>query len=119
MSGSIPLWVHYLPASTGIDVIPLPYVHVPSEVCSQITLPVVFTPILSGPSSRHPWYKLQLPIFPPQGSFTGKSSGDCLTIFLLWHPLFITSNRGSLAWGGAGTPVPCMMAAHTQVNANL
>ena len=27
----------------GIDVVPLPYVHVPLEVCSQITLPVLFT----------------------------------------------------------------------------
>ena len=77
------------------------------------------SPILSGCSSRHPWYKLQLPIFPPQGSFTGRSFGDHLTIFLLCHPLFITSNRGSLAWGGAGTPVLHMMAAHTQGNANL
>ena len=41
--GSIPLWVHYLPASMGIDVIPLPYICVPSEICSQIALPVVFT----------------------------------------------------------------------------
>ena len=43
VGGSIPLLVHYPPASTGIDIIPLPYVHVPLEVCSQITLPVVFT----------------------------------------------------------------------------
>ena len=77
------------------------------------------SPILSGHSSRCPQQKLQLPIFPPQGSFTGRSWGDCLTTFLLWHPLFFTSYRGSLAWGGAGTPVPCMMAAHTQGNANL
>ena len=77
------------------------------------------SPILSGCSSRCPWYKLQPPIFPPQGSFTGRSSGDCLTIFLLWCPLFITSNRGSLVWGGAGTPVLCMMVAHTQGNTNL
>ena len=33
-----------------IDVIPLPYVHVPSKVCSQITLPMVFT---------HPQWTLQ------------------------------------------------------------
>ena len=26
---------------------------------------------------------------------------------------------GSLAWGGAGTPVPCMMVVHTQGNSNL
>ena len=77
------------------------------------------SPILSGCSSRCPWQKLQLPIFPSQGSFTGRSSGDCLTIILLWHPLSFTSCRGSLVWGGAGTPVPCMTAAHTQRNANL
>ena len=77
------------------------------------------SPILSGCSGRHPWYKLQLPIFPPQGSFTGRSLGDCLAIFLLWHPLFITSYRGSLTRDGAGMPVLCMMAAHTQGNAYL
>ena len=71
-------------------------------------------PILSGCSGRCPWQKLQLPVFPPQGSFIGRSLGDCLTTFLLWHPLSFTSYRGSLAWGGAGTPVPCMMAAHTE-----
>ena len=71
------------------------------------------SPILSGCSSRHPLQKLQLPIFPPQGSFTDSSSGDHLTFFLLWWPLLFTSYRGSLAWGGAGTPVPCITAAHT------
>ena len=77
------------------------------------------SPILSGCSGRHPLEKPQLPVFPPQGSFTGRSSGDHLTTFLLWCPLFITSDRGSLAWGGAGTPVLCMTAAYTQENANL
>ena len=57
--------------------------------------------------------------FPPQGSFTGRVLGDCLAILLLWYPLIITSYGGSLAWGGAGTPVLCMMVAHTQGNANL
>ena len=57
--------------------------------------------------------------FPPQGSFTGRSLGDCLAIFLLWGPLIITSYGGSLAWGGDGTPFPCMTVAHTQENANL
>ena len=46
------------------------------------------SPILCGCSSRHPWQKLQLPVFPPKGSFTGRSLGDHLTTFLLWHPLF-------------------------------
>ena len=77
------------------------------------------SPVLSGCSSRCPWQKPQLPISPPQGSFTGRSLGDCLTTFLLWCPLFSTSYRGSLTWGGVGTPVLCMMVAHTQGNANL
>ena len=74
------------------------------------------SPVLSGCSSRCPWSKLQLPIFPPQGSFHGRSLGDHLAILLLWHHLFFTSWGGSLAWGGTGTPVPCMMVAHTQGN---
>ena len=76
------------------------------------------SPILSGCSSRCPWQKPQLPIS-LQGSFTGRSLGNLLTTFLLWHSLFFTSYRGSLARGEAGTPLPCMMAAHTQGNANL
>ena len=58
------------------------------------------SPILSGCSSRYPRQKPQLSIFPPQGSFTGRSSDDCLTTFLSLHPLSFTSYRGSLAWGG-------------------
>ena len=34
------------------------------------------SPILGGCSGRCPWEKPQLPIFPPQGSFTGRSLGD-------------------------------------------
>ena len=93
------------------------YISLPGSAAKSLYL--WSSPGLSGHSSRHPWSKPQLPIFPPQGSFTGRSLGDCLAIFLLWHPLIITSYGGSLAWGGAGTPVPCMMVAHTQGNANL
>ena len=75
--------------------------------------------ILSGCSSRHPQSKPQLPIFPPQGSFSGRSLGDHLAILLLWCSPVITSCGGSLAWGGACTPLPCMTVAHTQGNANL
>ena len=63
VSGIIPLLDHYLPASMGIDIVPLPYIHVPSEVCSQITLPVVFP----HPQCTLQWmsmYKPQLPVFP-------------------------------------------------------
>ena len=77
------------------------------------------SPILSGCSGRCPWQKLQLPIFPLQGRFTGGSLGDHLTIFLLCWPLSFTSGRGSLVKGRAGTPVPCMTAACTQGNTNL
>ena len=77
------------------------------------------SPILSGHFGRHPQSKPQLPIFPPQGSFTGRLLGDCLAIFLLWCPLIITSHGGSLAWGQTGTPVPCMTAALTQGNTNF
>ena len=64
------------------------------------------SPILSGCSGRHPQSKPQLPIFPPQGSFTGRSLGDHLAIFLLQHPLIITSHGGSLAWGGGWYTCP-------------
>ena len=77
------------------------------------------SPIFSGFSGRGPQFKPQLPIFLPQGSFTGNLLGDHLAMFLLWCPLFITSWGGSLAWGGTGTPVPFMTVAHTQGNANL
>ena len=77
------------------------------------------SPIFCGCSSRCPWQKSQLLIFLPQGSFTGRLSGDHLTIVLLWHPLHFTSYRGSLVWGRTGTPVPCMTVAHTQGNTNL
>ena len=43
------------------------------------------SPIFSGCSSRHPWSKPQLSIFPPLGSSSGRSSGVRLAILLLWH----------------------------------
>ena len=95
----------------------LAYIFLPRSAATSCYL--WSSPILSGCSSRCPWQNLQLPFFPPQGSFTGRSLGGCLTSFLLWCPLSFTSYRGSLVWGGAGTPVPCMMAAYTQGNANL
>ena len=77
------------------------------------------SPILSGHSCRHPWQKLQIPIFPPQGNFTGRSSSDHLTIFFLWHLPFTPPTEVVLHGVWAGTPVLCMMGAHTQGNANL
>ena len=56
------------------------------------------SPVLSGCSSRSPWQKPQLPIFPPRGSFTGRLLGVCLITFLLWCPPSSISYRGSLVW---------------------
>ena len=106
-------WLHpsWGPLSTSINgyrchSLCITYMFLPKSAAKSCYL--WSSPILSGCSSRHPWEKLQLPIFPPQGSFTGRSLGDHLTTFLLWCPLFLTSYGGSLVLGGAGTPVLCM-----------
>ena len=77
------------------------------------------SPVLSGCSSRHPWQKLQFPIFHPREALLVGHWVTALPLSSCGILFFPTSYRGSLAWGGAGTPVPCMMAAHTQGNANL
>ena len=69
----------------------LMYVFLPRSAAKSLYL--WSSPILSGCSSRCPQSKLQLPIFPPQGSFTGRSSGNCLAISSLvvsshHHPLW-------------------------------
>ena len=94
----------------------LMYVFLPRSAATSCHL--TSPPIFCGCSDRCPWQKLLLPIYPPQGSFTGRSLGDHLTIILLWCPLCFTSYRGSLVQSGVGTPVPCMMVAHAQENAN-
>ena len=119
MSGCIHCGVHYLPARMGIDVIPST-LHMcsfwglqPHHITWGLHPSLVDAPVdIHGRSHNFPF-------FHPRKSFTGRSLGDCLTIVLLQCPLPFTSYRGSIAWGGAGTPVPCMMAAHTQGNANL
>ena len=72
-----------------------------------------------GCSGRCPWWKLYLPLNPPQGSLTGRMMGDHTTIILLWCHLHFTPCGGKLACGRAGAPVPCMTDAYTQGNANL
>ena len=60
--------------------------HQQASTCHSLCLTYIFllrsaatshylwsSPILCGCSGRHPQQKLQLPIFPPQGSFTGRS----------------------------------------------
>ena len=74
-----------------IDVVPLPYVHVPSKVFSQITLPVVFHPSLVDTSVDVHGPSCNFPFFHPREALLGRLLGDCLAIFLLWHPLIITS----------------------------
>ena len=44
--------------------------------------------------------------FSPQGNFTGRSSGDHLTTFLLWHPLFSPLTEVVLhGWGWYTCPM--------------
>ena len=89
---------------------PLPHVCVLSEVYGHITLPKVFTHLL-----WMLWWTSMAEVitsqYQPQGSFSGRSLGDHLTIVLLWHHLCFTSYRGSGM--GLGTPVLCMMDAYT------
>ena len=55
----------------------LTYVFLPKSTATSHYL--WSSPILSGCSGRHPQQKPQLPIFPPQGSFTGRSL-FCVTV---------------------------------------
>ena len=108
------IWWHLWAAMS----FPQPNTHVPFNVYSHVTLPVVFTHLLW----MHWWISMAeviTSINPPQGSFDGRAFGDCTTTTLLQHHLSFTFWGGGLAWGGAGTPVPCMMDAYTQVNTNL
>ena len=49
----------------------------------------------------------------PQGSLSSLMLGVCQTIILLWHCLAVIPLGSSLDWGGAGTPVPCLVDTHT------
>ena len=77
------------------------------------------SPILSGCSSRHPQQKPQVPFFHPREALLVGHQVTAVPLSSCGILFFFTSYRGSLAWGGAGTPVPCMMAGHTQGNTNL
>ena len=52
------------------------------------------------------------PFFHPRGALLVGHQVTALPVSS-FGVLLITSYRGSLVWGGAGTPVLCMMAAHT------
>ena len=85
-------WLHSLWGSLSASIkghwcrsLCLTYVFLPRSAATSHYLRS--SPIFGGCSSRCPWQKSQLPVFPPQGSFTGRSLGDCLTIVLLWHPI--------------------------------
>ena len=103
----------------GIDIIPLPYVCVPLDVCSQITLPVVFTkssvdaPVdIHDPSHNFPFF------YPWEASLVGHqvtALPSCSCGVISSSP----PKEVVLQGVGTGTPLPCMMVAHTQGNANL
>ena len=108
MSGHIHCGVHYPLASMGIDVIP-------SNLC---------TCSFQGLQSHHVTWGLHpssvdapvdihgrscnFPFFYPREALLVGHQVTALPLILLWCPLHFTSYRGSLAWGGTGTPVPCL-----------
>ena len=59
------------------------------------------------------------PFFHPREALLVGHWVTTLPLFSCGVHFHFTSYRGSLAWGGTGTPVPCMTVAHTQGNANL
>ena len=117
--GRIPHWVHYPPASMGIDIMPSAlwtcsfWSLQPNHFTCGLHPSLVDTPVdVYGISHNFPF-------FHPREALLVGHQVTTLPLFSCSILFFITSDRGSLAWGGAGTPVPCMMAAHTQGNANL
>ena len=119
MIGCIPLGVHYPLASMGIDIIP-------SALC---------TCSFRGLQPHHITWGLHLssvdalvdvhgrscnfPFFHPREALLIGCQVTALPLSSCGILFFFTSYRGSLAWGGAGTPVPCMTPVHTQGNANF
>ena len=116
--GHIPLGVHYLPASMGIDVIPSTlHMHSfwglqPHHITCGLHLSSVDA-LVDVHSRSH-----NFPFFHPREALLVGHQVTALPLSSCGI-LFFTSYRGSLACGGAGTPVLCMMAVHTQGNANL
>ena len=116
--GHIPLGVHYPPASMGID-------NVPSALCTcsfQGLQPNHITCGLHPSSVDAPvdvhGRSCNFPFFQPRDVLLVGHQVTALPLSSCGI-LFFTCYKGILAWGGAGTPVPCMTAAHTQGNANL
>ena len=119
MIGCIPLGVHYPPASMGIDIVPSAL-----HMCSFQSLQLNHITCDLHPSSVDAPVDVHgrscnFPFFHPREALLVGHWVTALPLSSCGVLLFFTSYRGSLAWGGAGTPVPCMMAAHTQGNANL
>ena len=109
--GCIPLGVHYLPASTGINIIPSALCMCsfqrlqPNHITCSLHPSLVDTLVdIHGRSCN-------VLFFHPRKTLLVGHRMTALSLSLLWCPLFLTSYRGSLVWGGAGTPVPCMMVA--------
>ena len=106
MSGHIYLKVHYLLASTGSDIIPLtkhtcPFQHLqPHHITCGLHPSSVDAPEDVHSRSHN------FPLIHPR------------EVLLVGH-LSFTSHGGGLAWGGACTPLPCMMDAYTQGNTSL
>ena len=119
VSGHIHCEVHYPPASLGIDIIP-------SALCMcsfwglqphHITWGL-HPSLLDAPVGIHS-RSHNFPFFHPREALLVGHRVTTLPLFSFDILFSFTSCRGSLAWSGTGTPVPCMTAAHTQGNVNL
>ena len=75
------------------------------------------SPILGGHSSRHPWSKLQLPIFHPREALLVGPRVTALPSFSCGILSLSLLEEVVLHGVGTGTSVLCMMVAHTQGNA--
>ena len=122
MSSHVGCEVYHPMASMGTDMpSPQPNICVTSDVYSYYTLPGVFTHLqwmlpVDIHSRSHNFLLIH-----SQGSLTGgtcRVTSPATATLVVHHPIF-TSFGSRLAWGGAGTSVPCMTDTYTQGNANL
>ena len=117
--GCIPLGVHYPPASTGIDVIPSALCMCsfwslqPNHVTCGLHPSLVDAPAdIHGRNPNFPFFHSREALL--VGCWVTTLPLSSCGVLSFSPPMEVV-----FAWGGAGIPVPCMMAAHTQGNANL
>ena len=113
MSGHIGHWVHYAPASMGSNVGPSAlctssfHSLQPHHVICGLHLSSVDAPVdVHGRSCNFPFIH-------PREALLVSCQVTALPLFSCGAHFLPPPTEVSLAWDGAGTPVPCMMVAHT------